>query len=112
MDWGFTWLLTFINEFWNALVSVVKWLVDGGIYAIQKALYIPYDAILTAIEAMVGSVSLGSLTGSMASAWGLLPPQVVWWVNAVNLPAGLGLIATAIVVRLTLNLIPGVFTRV
>jgi F0F1-type ATP synthase membrane subunit c/vacuolar-type H+-ATPase subunit K len=112
MKWGFTWLLEFVNKFWATVVEVFTWLVDGVLYVLGHGLWLIWDGMLTAVAGVITGISLGNLTTSMSSAWGVLPPQVVWWVNAVSLPAGLGIIVSAIVIRMLLNLIPGALTRI
>jgi uncharacterized membrane protein YeiH len=47
-----------------------------------------------------------------AATWSHLPTQLIWLINAVGLPQCFAILGAAYLIRLTLNLIPSVFTRV
>lgn len=112
MQWGFDWLLSFINQFWGVIVQVVQWVIAGIVYAIQAALYIVWDGLLTCMSALIAAVNLGNLATQAAASWGLLPPQVCYLLAQSGIANGLGMIGTGIAVRMTLNLIPSWITRI
>ncbi len=112
MDWGFSWLLTFVNQFWDTIVTIIRWLIDGVIYALQMGLYVVFDGLLTTMQGIIGVLNLGNLAAGTASAWGLLPSQVCYLVAQSGLANGLGMIGTGIAIRMTLNLIPSWVTRI
>lgn len=112
MDWGFSWLLSFVNQFWDVIVQVVTWLVHGILYTIKAGLWFAFDGLLTAFSTIINAISLGNLATSLAGSWGLLPGQVLFLLNACHISDGLSLIAVAIAVRMALNLIPAAFTRI
>ena len=70
------------------------------------------DSVLTIVELLISGIQLGSTITNSLSAWGALPPQMVYIVNATGLPDALGIIGTAFGIRFLLNLIPAAFTRV
>ena len=111
MTWGFDWLLSFVDGFWSVIVSVVQWLVQGIIYAVETGLYFAWDGVLTVISGLVSGVNLGNLATETAQAWGLLPPQLAYLISATGIGNGLGMIGTGIGIRMLLNLIPAAFTR-
>jgi hypothetical protein len=111
MDWGFSWLLSFVNAFWETVTQYGEWIIDGAIYALQKGFYYPFDTILTAVQEFVCGINLSGVQG-LSSAWGSLPGQLLWWIHAVSLDSGLAIIGSAIVVRMLLNLIPAALTRI
>jgi uncharacterized membrane protein YqgA involved in biofilm formation len=106
------WLIDFVNDFWDGLVSVVMWLLDGLTIVLSSVVYMIFDGFFTLVHGFISSLDLGSFLLSYASNWNLLPPQLIYLINASGLAQGLTLLSYAYVVRFTLNLIPSVFTRV
>ena len=111
MQWGFDWLLSFVNQFWSIIVQVVQWLIQGVIYALQAGLWIIFDGLLTCMQAVISTLNLGNLASNTAAAWGLLPSQVAYLISSTGIANGLGMIGTGIGIRMLLNLIPAAFTR-
>jgi hypothetical protein len=112
MQWGFDWLLSFVNQFWGVIVQIVQWLIQGVIYALQAGLWIIFDGLLTCMQAVIATLNLGNLASNTAAAWGLLPSQVCYLLNQSGISNGLGMIGTGISIRMLLNLIPAAFTRI
>jgi hypothetical protein len=112
MVWGFTWLLNFVNNFWSVLKNVGTWLIDGGIYAVKMALYGIVDGLLTVVTAIVAAINVSTLVSNMSADYGLLPPALVYVLNAICLPQGLSIIVAAIGIRMAINLIPAALTRI
>jgi hypothetical protein len=106
------WLVDFINDFWYGLISVVTWLLDNLIIVLSSVVYLIFDGFFTLVSGFIASLDLGSFLLSYAANWDLLPPQLIYLINASGLAQGLTLLSYAYVVRFTLNLIPSVFTRV
>lgn len=104
--------MNFLNSFFSRIWDFGAWLLDGLLYVIKSVLYVPFDAILTVIETFIVALtySIASLSGVMS--WLSLPSQMIYLLNACGFSTGLTLIATAIGIRLTLNLIPASLTRV
>jgi hypothetical protein len=86
-------------------------MLDGFLLVLKIAFYLPFDGILTVITAFVSSLDVGQLVFNSASTWGLLPPQMLYVINAIGFPQGLTLVAYAIGLRMLLNLIPAALTR-
>jgi F0F1-type ATP synthase membrane subunit c/vacuolar-type H+-ATPase subunit K len=112
MQWGFDWLLSFVNGFWGYIVQVVQWLVQGIIYAIETGLYFAWDGLLTCMSALISGLNLGNLATQTAAGWGLLPPQLAYLICQSGIANGLGMIGTGVAIRMTLNLIPSWLTRI
>ena len=104
-------LVNFVIDFFRLFKELLSWLLDGVIFIFQEVLYLPFDGILTVITSFVSSLDVGQLVFNSASTWGLLPPQMLYVINAVGFPQGLTIVAYAIVIRMTLNLIPAALTR-
>lgn len=92
-----TWIgKLFIEVFvslWEVVTDLVCWTLEGAL-----------DLVVSAL----GSLELEGLTGHLG-AWGSLPGDVLEVLAAIGLGPALGVIAAALTVRLTLQLIP--FTR-
>jgi F0F1-type ATP synthase membrane subunit c/vacuolar-type H+-ATPase subunit K len=111
MQWGFDWLLSFVNQFWSTIVQLVQWLINGFIYAVQAGLYVIWDGVLTTIAGVISGINLGNLAAQAAASWGLLPTQVCYLISQCGIANGLGMIGTGIGIRMLLNLIPSWITR-
>ncbi len=110
--WGFDWLLSFVNTFWSTIVQVVQWFVNGILYALEYCVYFVLDGVFTSILAVISLIDVSTLITSSAVAWGLIPTQLAYFVNAVNIPQGIAIIAAGYGIRMGLNLIPSWITRV
>ena len=104
-------VINFVIDFFRLCKELLTWMLDGVLFVLKTAFYLPFDGILTAITAFISSLDIGQLVFNSASTWGLLPPQMLYVINAVGFPQGLTLVAYAIVIRMTLNLIPAALTR-
>lgn len=112
MDWGFSWLLAFIDSFWSVIVQVVMWFVDGIGYIIKFTCYNVLEGFYTILLSMIQAIDISTIMTNLTMSWGLLPGALGYLLVAVNIPQGLGIIGAAYLIRLGLNLIPSVFTRI
>lgn len=87
----------FTDKLHDVGVGLWNWVVDSTCYAIENL--------------MVAIKIPDSMFGEGLAFTGL-PTQVVYILNQIHLGTCLAIIISAIMVRVTLNLIPGVFTRV
>lgn len=107
-----TFIKNFFDAFWTTLQALFSWMLDGGLLVIKAALYAPFDGFLTIISAFIHAIDFSSIMIVTVIDWASLPPQLIYLINAVGFPQGISIILAALVIRLTLNLIPSVFTRV
>lgn len=112
MEWGFSWLLDFVNGFFAALVSILRWVADGIVWAIHQAVYVLFDLMLNLVYGVIAAFDLTSFIGQISGLWGLLPPGLAYLINECGITQGLSMIGSAMLIRLILNLIPGTLTRV
>jgi len=105
-------LFGWLSTFWHWVETAAKWCLDGIITLLQFALFTILDGLFSVLEAFLASINLSSVLFNYAASWSSLPPQLIWLINAVGLPQCCALLGTAYMIRLTLNLVPGVFTRV
>lgn len=100
-DWIVVQFETIINVLYNLYVSIRDVLFDIPPWILDQMLSIS-TSLLTGVLSILEPVDLGQyLTG--------LPSEVSWTLSMIGLPQCIGIISTAIVVRLLLQLIP--FTR-
>ena len=88
------------------------WILDGFIELLQFVVFTILDGLLSVVETALAAVDLSSVLFNYAAAWSHLPTQLIWLINAVGLPQCFSILGAAYLIRLTLNLIPSVFTRV
>ena len=105
-------VITWLWNFWEIVQTGFKWILDGFILLVQFVFFTIFDGLLTVIETALAAVDLSSMLFSYAAAWSHLPTQLIWLINAVGLPQCFTILGAAYLIRLTLNLIPSVFTRV
>lgn len=101
----------FINSFFTTLQSLLTWVLDGVTYVVKGVFWFILDGVLTAITTFISLLDVGSHITSFAGYFGLLPPQLIWLIQAIGLPQGLSILIWAIVIRMTINLIPSWITR-
>lgn len=109
---GFGVIIDWLRTFWSWVETGFLWILDGFIVLIQFVAFTLLDGLLTVIETALAAIDLSSVVFNYAAAWSSLPTQLVWLINAVGLPQCFTILGAAYLIRLTLNLIPSVFTRV
>lgn len=100
------------NALMGYIGSVVRWALDGFLWVIGKALFIIFDGLLTTVSAIFGAIDLSAFVSSYALNWAGLPTQMIWLINSVAIPQGVTILLAAVLIRMTLNLIPAAFTRI
>jgi hypothetical protein len=105
-------LLNWLSSVWHWIETGFKWILDGFILLVQFVFFTIFDGLLTVIETALAAIDLSSVIFNYAATWSHLPDQLIWLINAVGLPQCFAILGAAYLIRLTLNLIPSVFTRV
>jgi len=105
-------IIDWLTTFWSWIETAFTWILDGFILLLQFVFFTIFDGLLTIIETFLTTIDLSAVAFNYAAAWSNLPTQLVWMINAVGLPQCFTLLGAAYLVRLTLNIIPSVFTRV
>jgi len=101
-----------LNAVVHFLGSGLQWLMSGFVDLIWGVLYIVISGLLTVVSGFVSLIDLSTIITSLSSSWGLLPTQICWVIAHSGLSQCLAIIGYAYLIRMTLNLIPGAFTRV
>jgi len=105
--WGF------ITGFFEELKAVFIWVFDSILNLIGSIFYWIFSTILWSVQNAIAAISFAEYsTLTAVASWDLLPPQLIWLLSYLNIGACLSMLACAYGIRLALNVIPGVFTRV
>lgn len=92
--------------------SIFTYILDGILLIIQAALYLPFDALVTAVETIILSLDVSALAIGAMGGWGLIPSQLVYALNQIGIGQAFSIVITAMAIRFVLNLIPAAFTRI
>nr|WP_321467273.1 hypothetical protein [uncultured Desulfobulbus sp.] len=109
---GFGVIIDWLETFWSWIETGFTWILNGLLVLIQFVFFTIFDGLLTVIETALAAIDLSSVIFNYAAAWSSMPTQLVWLINAVGLPQCFTILGAAYLIRLTLNLIPSIFTRV
>jgi hypothetical protein len=104
--------LAWVGAFWGYILDAATWVLDGFLLILQFVFFCIFDGLLIVVESFFSSLDLSAVAFSYAAQWSSLPPQTIWLVNQMALPQCVSLLFGAYAIRLILNLIPSVFTRV
>lgn len=105
-------LKDFANSFWGFLKSIVDYLLDGLFYIIKTVLYWLLDGFLTIVSSMINALDLSALGFASFGHWADLPDELIYIINQFGLPQCATIITSAILIRVTLNIIPASVTRI
>lgn len=100
-DWIVVQFETLVNAIYNVYVSIKNVLFDIPPWILDQVLSIA-STLLGSVLAILQPIDLSQYLSA-------LPSEVSWTLSMIGIPQCLGIISTAIVTRLLLQLIP--FTR-
>lgn len=105
-------MTSLFNAFVSFFKNLAEWLLDGVLFVIKSAFFFIFDGLLTVITLAVQALDFSSFLASYAMDWAGLPSQAIYIIVAIGIPQGITIIATAMIIRLGLNLIPAALTRI
>lgn len=105
-------ILSFFSGIVEMILGIFTWLLNGIVWLLLKIIYFIFDGFFSVIVAFINGINLNDVMPYIQSSWGELPAQIIWLANAIGLPQGLGMLGSAYLIRMLLNLIPAAFTRV
>lgn len=105
-------IIEWLGHLFEYIYAFGKWILDGLMFLLALVVYMIFDALLTCVEKFFELLDLGVMTGSAACQWANLPPQMIYCLNQIGIPQALTMLIGAVMVRITINLIPAEFTRV
>lgn len=94
------------------LKALLKWCIDGILFVLTSVLFLVFDGLLTCISAIFTAIDFSNFVAAYAMSWAGVPDQMIWFINAVSIPAGIIMLTGAIGIRMAINLIPAAFTRI
>ena len=106
------WLNSFINSFGSTCWHILKFGLDGIIKMLSTILYWFWDGLLFLVSHLISTLDLSALAFTQYAHWADLPPQMIYLINQLGLPQCAAMIASAILVRMILNIIPAALTRI
>jgi len=106
------WLKDFINGFFGYLWDGFLWLAEAVGQVLHYMAYTIYDGLLTVLYAFAAAVDFSAVMFNMAASYSGLPTQLIWLINAVNIPQSVTYIVTGIIIRMIINLLPAAVTRI
>ena len=109
---GFAVIIEWLSSFWSWVEKGFKWILDGLILLLQFVVFTIFDGLFLVVETVLAAIDLSSVIFNYAASWSSMPDQLVYLINAVGLPTCLGMLGSAYIIRLTINLIPSWATRV
>jgi hypothetical protein len=104
-------LITFATALFNMIKAVALWTLDGIVWLLSHVLFLIFDGILTCISVFFSLLDFSNFIAGYAMSWAGIPDQMIWFINAVSIPAGVTMICGAIGIRMAINLIPSWATR-
>ncbi|MEH0021001.1 MAG: DUF2523 family protein [Desulfobacter sp.] len=106
-------IIDFCVNFFEMIIDVFKWVLSGILYLLAELFYLLIDLFFTTIETIIDTIDYAQVTALQGFAnWGLLPDQIVYILYKINFAQCLTMLAAALLIRLTLNIIPAAFTRI
>jgi len=105
-----------ITYFFANILTVLKtfglWMLDLSLGVFKSVLYWIFDKLCDLVEWFVGLIDFKNELFDTTLAWGNIPSELIYVLNEVGLDNGFVIIGAALIIRLTLNLIPAALTRV
>lgn len=96
-----------------ALTSFASWLwslvTDVAQFAMDVALWIPrktYELLLDGLGLVIGAIPVPEAISAHAGALSAISGPVVWWLSVLQVPAGLGMVMSAYLVRFLIRRLP------
>lgn len=105
-------ILEFCNSFVSMIYALGKWCLDGGLEVFKMGLYWLFDGFYSVVSGVLASLNFGNLLVSLTSGFDLLPSQVVYVIDQCGIGSCITMICSAILIRVCLNIIPSIITRV
>ncbi|MBU0730205.1 MAG: DUF2523 domain-containing protein [Proteobacteria bacterium] len=105
-------IINFINSFFSGLWNIVKQGTFILLDSISTIFYMLFDGFLFVVTNLISTLDLSALAFNTYAEWANLPPQSIYLINQLALPQCAAIIGAAMLIRMILNLIPAVITRV
>ena len=105
-------IIGFLRDFWHQLQALGQWIIDGIFTAFGFLFAQILEILFSAIVALVNTLDFSVVLTNQFADWSNLPGGLTYVINATGIPQGITILLSAILIRMTINLIPGSITRV
>jgi len=112
MDALYNLFLDFIDGFVELLKEFGLWLIYFFEPVLEGFLYFIVDQFCSLIEWFIQLIDFKNDLFTASLSWSSMPDSMIWILNEIGFDNGLLIITSAIIIRLTLNLLPSWATRV
>lgn len=102
----------FLSNFWTSIKNVIVSLLTTIFSVFGWVFYCIFDGFLAVVFSFFDLLDLSVVAFDMAASWSSLPPQLIWLVVQLSIPQCISIISGAMLLRLTLNIIPAALTRI
>ncbi len=104
---------SFFTMLFAKVVAFAEWLFELAVEVfrslwlfVQDAFVWVFDEVLGVAISALGEIDVSALSGFSASGWGALPSEILNILALIGVGSALQIITAAILVRVTLQLIP------
>jgi hypothetical protein len=104
-------IANFIKSFPAFAWDLVKLGIGALFDVISLFLFLIFDGFCFVVTMFISALDLSALAFTSFAEWSNLPTQAIYLINQLSLPQCVSIILGAITIRMVLNLIPSVFTR-
>lgn len=101
----------FFQTIWDWFAATAVALFDAVWEMLLNILFSLFDVLLSAFSTLITSIPV-PVSWSVTNPLGSLSGQILYLLNAIGVVQALAILSSAYLIRFTLNLIPGAFTRV
>jgi hypothetical protein len=105
-------LFDLFTNLFDFIKTALGWVLDGVTWLLGKVVYLIFDGLLTAITAIFNAIDFSTVLSNVVLDWSGIPTQMAWAVSSLGIPQGLTVLASAVTIRMLLNLIPASVTRI
>lgn len=105
-------ILYLLRNLVSALKEFGLWLLGLLGEVFKSIFYFIFDALCTLVEWIFSLIDFKNELFDLSLGWSGLPDELIWLLNQVGFDNGLVIVSAALLIRLTLNLIPSWGTRV
>lgn len=91
---------------------VIQWGADAFFLIVKGVIWLTVSGLLQAVQVLFDSFSYSSVAFQWAAGYSAIPPQAIYIMVRIGFPEMLTILAAAYALRLALNIVPGIATRV
>jgi hypothetical protein len=104
-------LINFVKSFPDFIWGVIKFALGSWFYIPKLLFFMTFDGFCFVVTTFISGLDLSALAFNNFAEWINLPTQAIYIINQFALPQCVSIIIGAILIRMAINLIPSVFTR-